>query len=495
MNLRLFGKNALVYSVGTVVLRASSFLLIPLYTHYLSLSDYGLLATLLLTIQILVTIVDFGIRSGMMRFMAKYESEGHLKEFLGSALAVNILGGILTTLATIYLFSPVLNYVLHAKDISGYLMLTCLTAVVQSLCINIISYYRAKNLGMMFMIINLAVSILLILGSLIFLVKLKMGIEGILISQILSYGSIWIAVTAIISLKHGLSVSPKLFLLLLRFGFPLIFAMAGNLIMNTSAVYFLSYFKSLEQVAVYSLAFKIASIAEMVVILPFQMAYEPFVFANLHNPEIQNTMSKLTTYLLLTFTVMGFLIVFVFRDLINVIAPPEYHDAYLIIFLLLPGIAAQGLHYVGQSLLHVQNKTHVTGTIVFSMSLLSVGLNYIFIRLYGIMGLAAVFNFTMFAIAFLLLRQGSKSFAMRLERKRVFIVGFAFLVLLINAFTFRNAPSLLYYPLIVAVLLVFTALLFKGKFLDSREKTFLAGVLKLRNKGVVEKQLTGETYE
>lgn len=492
MNLRIFGKNAIVYSVGTVVLRASSFLLIPLYTHYLSISDYGLLSTLLLTIQILVTIVDFGIRSGMMRFMARYETENRLKEFLGSALAVNVMGGLLTTLATIYLFSPILRSVLHSNDISNYLMLTCLTAVVQSLCINIISYYRAKNQGMVFMIINLAASLLLIAGSLLFLVKLKMGIEGILISQILTYGIIWIVVTAVIYLKHGLSVSSKLFLLLLKFGFPLIFAMAGNLLMNTSAVYFLGYFTNLEQVAVYSLAFKIASIAEMVVILPFQMAYEPFVFANLNNPEIRTTISKLTTYLLLTFTVVGFLIVFVFRGLIHLIAPPEYHNAYIFIFLLLPGIAAQGLHYVGQSLLHVQNKTHVTGMIVFSFSLLSVGLNYIFIQQYGIWGLAAVFNFTMFAIAVALLVQGSRTFTLRLELRRVIMVSLAFILLLVNAFTFRSTPSYFYYPVVLGVLFATGLMLYAGKFLEKNEKAFLSGLLKMKNSDAIEKQLSGE---
>ncbi|MGE5350834.1 MAG: lipopolysaccharide biosynthesis protein [Acidobacteriota bacterium] len=492
MNLKIFGKNAIVYSVGTVVLRASSFLLIPLYTHFLSLSDYGLLSTLLLTIQILVTIVDFGIRSGMMRFMAKYEEENRLKEFLGSALAINIMGGLLTTLVTIYLFSPILRGILHSGDISNYIMLTCLTAVVQSLCINIISYYRAKNQGLAFMIINLAASLLLIAGSLLFLVKLHMGIQGILISQILTYGIIWIVVTAVIFAKHGLSVSPKLFFQLLKFGFPLIFAMAGNLLMNTSAVYFLGFFTNLEQVAIYSLAFKIASIAEMVVILPFQMAYEPFVFANLHNPDIKSTISKLTTYLLLTFTVVGFLIVFVFRGLIHIIAPPEYHDAYLFIFLLLPGIAAQGLHYVGQSLLHVQNKTHVTGAIVFSLSLLSVGLNYIFIRLYGIMGLVAVFNFIMFAIAVMLLFQGSKTFTMRLEFRRVLMVSLAFIILLVNAFTFRNISSYFYYPFVLCVLLATGLMLYLGKFLKKNEKRFIAGLFKMKNTGEIEKQLTGE---
>lgn len=488
MNLRIFGRNAVVYAFGTIILRASSFLLIPLYTHHLSLEDYGLLSTLLLTIQILITIVDFGIRSGMMRFIAEYEKKKRIDEFLGSALLLNILGGVIVTLITLLVLKPIFMHVLHIERVMDFAVLTCMAAVFQSLCINVISFYRARNMGIMFMIVNLAAALLLISGTVIFLIRLNMGIQGILISQIVSYGALWVVITAIIIAKNGISVSKPTFLMLLKFGFPLIFAMGGNLLMNTTAVYFLGYFTSMAQVAVYSLAFKIASIAEMVVILPFQLAYEPFVFANLDSPGIKAVISKLTTYLLLAFAFVGFGIVFVFRDLMSLIAPPEYSPAYLYIFLFLPGIAAQGLHYVGQSLLHIKKRTHITGLTVSFFSLLSVVLNYFLIQQYGIYGLILVFNLTMIAIAVSLLVLGINSFSIKLEAGRLLIVGFVFVVLLVNVFTFRGISPVIYYPVLIAALLSIAAFLYYGKFLRTGEREFISGLFKSRHFYPVQKQ-------
>ncbi len=68
MSLKVFAKNTFVYSIGSIAVRFSTFLLIPLYTHYLSVSDFGLLSVLILTTQILIMTVDFGIMPSIIRF-------------------------------------------------------------------------------------------------------------------------------------------------------------------------------------------------------------------------------------------------------------------------------------------------------------------------------------------------------------------------------------------------------------------------------------------
>ena len=73
MSLKNLTKSTLIYSVGTIIIRVSAFVLIPFYTHSLSVSDYGLLSALLLTSQIIIPIVDFGVVSSLMRFMKEFD--------------------------------------------------------------------------------------------------------------------------------------------------------------------------------------------------------------------------------------------------------------------------------------------------------------------------------------------------------------------------------------------------------------------------------------
>ena len=53
MNLKNLQKNTAFYSFTIFLQRGSSFLLIPVYTHFLSLKEYGLLAAILLSIRVI----------------------------------------------------------------------------------------------------------------------------------------------------------------------------------------------------------------------------------------------------------------------------------------------------------------------------------------------------------------------------------------------------------------------------------------------------------
>src|SRR5438128_1463256 len=57
-DLKLFGKNALIYAGGIATLRLASFVLTPLYVYSLTMSDYGLLAVLSQTFQIMAGFIS-----------------------------------------------------------------------------------------------------------------------------------------------------------------------------------------------------------------------------------------------------------------------------------------------------------------------------------------------------------------------------------------------------------------------------------------------------
>ena len=101
MSLKLFGKNTVIYAIGNIGLRAASFLLIPLYTHYLSVSDYGLLATLLITIHIMLIFMSMGMQTTLLCFTKEYDGNNKIKDLLGTSTFINFLGGVAVTCISI----------------------------------------------------------------------------------------------------------------------------------------------------------------------------------------------------------------------------------------------------------------------------------------------------------------------------------------------------------------------------------------------------------
>ena len=132
MNLKSFSKSTLIYSVGTVALRFTTFLLIPLYTHYLTQAEFGLLQTLLLTIQVIITINDIGMRSALMRFFAEYEHKNKLNELLGSSFSLNVIIGVIFLLATFLVPDTFISNLFDIELIPNLLLFTVLVGVGQT---------------------------------------------------------------------------------------------------------------------------------------------------------------------------------------------------------------------------------------------------------------------------------------------------------------------------------------------------------------------------
>ena len=94
MSLRHVSRHWLVYGLGFVANRLVGFLLLPLYTRYLTPEDYGIKAMVVAGVDMVGIFLSFGLRTAMIRF-ASDTSRGVRREAVSTALAlfVGVLGG------------------------------------------------------------------------------------------------------------------------------------------------------------------------------------------------------------------------------------------------------------------------------------------------------------------------------------------------------------------------------------------------------------------
>jgi len=87
-------KHGSIYTVGTVLGRIVSFLMLPIYTTYLEPAEYGTLELVGLTIDVISTAIGIGMTAAVMRFYFKYEDEESKKRVVSSALigVITIIG-------------------------------------------------------------------------------------------------------------------------------------------------------------------------------------------------------------------------------------------------------------------------------------------------------------------------------------------------------------------------------------------------------------------
>ncbi|MHC4437272.1 MAG: lipopolysaccharide biosynthesis protein [Planctomycetota bacterium] len=299
MNLRLFGKNTIIYAIGNIGLRAASFLLIPLYAHSLPLEDYGKLMTLLLSIQLMLIAMNCGMRHTVVRFNKQFERENRISDLLGTSSLINVLMGLLVTGASLTVLLPLYRKVLHSREVVLLIGVACCVSMFQSLCIHLMSYYRAQNEAVKFMIVGIASAGVLLIASYILLFVMQMGLFGALLAKIITYALVLLVLSVHIFTKTHVRISLSLVPELLWFGFPLALAMCGHLIIGGASLYFLSLLHGLRTVAVYSLGYKLAQVMTMLIILPFHLSFQPLICANLDSPDVRKKTARIFTYLAL----------------------------------------------------------------------------------------------------------------------------------------------------------------------------------------------------
>jgi O-antigen/teichoic acid export membrane protein len=472
VNLKQLGKNAIWYFAGNVCIRLAGFLLIPLYTNGLSMTEYGVLCSLLVTIQMMTLLMGMATDKGFLRFASGCEDRISLGMLLGSTFLFNCAGALVVSVICVSILLPFFGQILGFPHIFGYVALACAASVFQALFDRTVVYYRAKHQGFGFLMANMPLLFLLIGMNFLFLQVFNLGVRGAILAQVLAHGCVWLGVFFSVTRKIGFGFSKDLIGKLLRFSVPLVGALAAALSLDLMAVYILGFFAGQEKVALYSLGHKIAQICIMAVIIPFQLAYEPFVYGNIDHPEIRAMISKFLTYLMLTYVLAAVAVAFFTRPLLSILAPPEYHQAYRVVLVLLPALSFQGVYYVGESLLGIGRKTGFVAAIMILCTLLAMPLYYFLVPIWGTYGAAGVFALIQILTGTATMVAGKQVFQIRLETRRLVIIGVVFLFLLALVLLLFEMEPFLYYTAIPTVIGTALYFLYTGGFADEAEKSF-----------------------
>ena len=438
MTLGFFGKATVLYAVGNICLRAASFLLIPIYAHYLAIEDYGLLMILLLTIQFMLVAMNCGAEHAVVRFAKHYDKNGQLSSLMGTSFVISFISSVIVACVTLTLLIPFFQSILHRQGVYLLVAFTLSSAFFQSMCDLLTSYYRSQGQPVKYMIVGVATALMLTAVSFIFLCVLKMGIQGALLAKIITYAWVFSIVAWQVYSKTGFKISLKLVPKLFHFGMPLAMSSFGQFAITGASIYFLSFLSGFESVAVFSLGHKLASVLLMALVLPFQLSFQPYVFSQLDLPDIKKQMGRLLTYLMWSVAAGSFCVLFAARLLLPLIAPPEYAEAFTVTLLIMPAMALSGIFYYGETLLKAAQKSYIIGLVVIVCAVFSMLANFILINYISWYGALLASNCTFLVLGSSIFFIGLKEYSVPIEWRRLRIAAVLFIgVLLTNLLLLR----------------------------------------------------------
>jgi len=465
-----------MYAVGNVALRGAGLLLTPVYTQNLSMVGYGLLASMYATAEFLVIFMALGMRTALVRFAKESEEDGTSGLLVGTTTCINLAAGLVVSGLCFLILPPLFRGVFEIEEPFYYVLAVCATAISRSVFIHIVTYYRARNEPRPVVVANVTAALLLIVVTVVLFLVLDYGVLGALAANAISYGAMILVVGALVVRRTGFGLSLHVARTTVRFGFPLVFSMCASPSIYTSTIYFLGAFAGLDAVAIFSLGQKLSSVASIILVLPFQMAFLPFAIANSTRPDARELLGRVLTYLLLGSTAVAVGILVGTRLVLPFIAPPEYAATFLVVLALCPLIIFNGLSVFGEGLLSLAQRTEITGSVMGALSLVGVGLNFLLIANLDVVGAILSLNAILGTMGIVVIRLGVRHQPISIEWGRILFLAGAFALFeLVSTVGYYSADRI-FYPSVAAYILLIPFAMYVTGFLVEPERAHLRGL-------------------
>ncbi len=426
--LKYTAKHTLIYSLGNISSKLIGFILLPLYTGYLSTEEYGMFAILEVTSQLLTVAFGFQLSTAMLRFSSTEKSEEKRKSIIFIALVVTF-ASVMVLNIIFHPFSKELSILFFNKvDYKSYFNILFLWSSFEIFNRLFLNYLRMKDKSMFFMILTIVKVTVILLFNIYFIVSLKWGIKGIILSQLIGSFLVFLVILPQILKSTKFIFDFAIFKSMFKYGFPLIFSGISMLLLAMGDRYLLKYFLSYSEVGIYSLGYKIAGLINMLLIQSFQLGFVPIAFKMYTQPNAKRYFSKVLTYYTFVLIFVSLALTFYSKELIMFLSNKQsYVIAYTVVPIITLAFIFKGLQYVFSLGLHYAKKTHYNAIIVPVMVLFNLGINILLIPKISFYGSAVSAVFSNFIMAVLFYHYSQKLYYIPFEIKKVvlmFVVGF-----------------------------------------------------------------------
>jgi len=382
-------KDSIIYSFGNLSTKLIGFVLIPLYTTYLAVEDYAILAILEISAQFLVAVFGFRISSALLRLYWDNDyADKQRVMFFTSLSFLTVIS--LVSIVGFVLFSDKLSLLLFGTpDFSYPIILMFISSGLQIIAIVCLTQIRIAEKPLLFSISNLLKLITSLSFTVYFIAYQGKNIEAIYEAQLIGYIIFFPTIFHFIKKNIEFKIDLQVLRGMLGYSSPLILAEVASVIFTITSRYCLNFLSTLHEVGIYSLGFKVANTLKVFIVSSVMLAISPMIFKKMNDPDAKRFYSKIMTYFAYGLMFFVLAISIYGREIIHILAKNKsYWDAYQVIPILSLAIFFGMLKDVSLTGLHLTKRTKIISAIISSMAIINLILNIAFILIWQSLGAA-----------------------------------------------------------------------------------------------------------
>jgi len=256
----------------------------------------------------------------------------------------------------------------------------------------------------------------------------------------------------------------------LTFGFPLIFASLAGMLLNMGDRYILKLLIDYKEVGLYSLGYKVAGVLNVFLIQSFSLALIPIAYKMYGQKGDKRYYSKMQTYFVFVLFWAGLGLAFFSKEIIKLLAlNPDYWVAYQVVPYIVLAYIFSGARYVASLGLNLKRKTKYIAYSTIGAAILNIGLNFILIPKYKMIGAAIATIISFVALYFVTYFVSNRFYKIPYENMKLlkmFVLAIALFFLSTLTAKLNILPRIL---IKVAIIISFPFILYPMNFYEQIE--------------------------
>jgi O-antigen/teichoic acid export membrane protein len=393
--IRELSKSVTVYGLGDVAVSIINFLLLSVYVTYFSVEDYGVIGILGAMEVIAKIVFRFGLDGSFMRFFYDCPDEASRRR-LASTIFFFLLALDGAVVAVLMAAAPMLaDRFLGSRAHTTALRLMLLNTFAIGFTFIPFHMLRIERKTVTFSLMTLVRAVMTILLRLVLVMTLGMGVTGLFLADVL----VTVTIMAVLIRWFAPLIRPVFSSAVLRdalaFGLPRVPHAAAQQIVAVGDKFILPMFATIQAVGVYSMAVSFG-LTQKLFLSAFESAWAPFYYATIREPDAPRVFRTVTTYGIAVLALLTAGLSAVGRQAAEamthgrILAPddPRWNDVATVITWTAIGVFLQGVYLLTSIGLNITKRTQYYPVATISAAAANVGLNFVLIPQYGIVGAA-----------------------------------------------------------------------------------------------------------
>lgn len=262
-------QKSFIYAFGNILRGLASFIMLPVYTRYLTPEDYGTIELISVALDLTLLLLGARVAVGIFKYFSDAPSHTEKNQVIVTALA--LMGGVhLLAVIIIALFNqPIAALLGTTRDFGVALSVYAISAIFSAVNEVFFSYLKILDRAITYVGINLLKLVIQLSLNIYLIAYLQMNYWGVIWSAVISSILISCLFAVWFLPKLGLTISREYSKKLVQFSLPIIGASLAMYYITFSSRYYLQYFRDIDAVGIYALANKFGMMLFSLVAVPF----------------------------------------------------------------------------------------------------------------------------------------------------------------------------------------------------------------------------------